>query len=165
MNFLRASGTALSGVAELYDRDAGMNRPTPQMRGLAKQLIVHSGPGNKISRETAPAFHVIDKLRPHLANLMGIGGFRALLARALVSAKAEVPWLNALQVKPDGTLEGLHSQINPVEFLEGRVVLVAQLLGLLVALIGPNVTSRLVSDVWPKFHSAEWASATQGDVS
>jgi len=33
---------------------------------------------------------------------------------------------------------------------EGRVVLLAQLLGLLVAFIGEDLTLRLVREVWPK---------------
>jgi hypothetical protein len=33
---------------------------------------------------------------------------------------------------------------------EGRVVLLAQLLGLLVAFIGESLTLRLVLEVWPK---------------
>ena len=36
-------------------------------------------------------FLVCEKLRPHLAMLMGNAGFRALLSRALALAKAEVP--------------------------------------------------------------------------
>ena len=84
---------------------------------------------------------------------MGNGGFRALLSRALALANAEVPWLRAVQVKADGSLEGLeelHAQLDPDEFFEGRVVLLAQLLGLLVAFIGENLTLRLVREVWPK---------------
>ena len=84
---------------------------------------------------------------------MGNAGFRALLSRALALANAEVPWLRAVQVKADGSLEGLeelHAQLDPDEIFEGRVVLLAQLLGLLVAFIGENLTLRLVREVWPK---------------
>jgi hypothetical protein len=140
-----------------------MDRATPRMRSLAKGLMVHESSKNKSSEATAPAiFHVVEKLRPQLANLMGIGGFRALFSRALVLASAEMPWLRAVQVKADGTLEGfdgLQSQLDPAELLEGKVVLLAQLLGLLVAFIGQNLTSRLVSEVWPNFHSTLWISA------
>ena len=82
---------------------------------------------------------------------MGEGGFRALLARALALAAAEVPWLRAVQVKADGTLAGweeLPAQLDPDEYLEGRVVLLAQLLGLLVAFIGEKLTLRLMREVW-----------------
>jgi hypothetical protein len=99
------------------------------------------------------AFPVPEKLRQPLTVLMGAGGFRALLSRALALATAEVRWLRAVQVKPDGAFEGveaLHERIDPAEFLEGRVELLAQLLGLLVAFIGPNLTLRLVREIWPQ---------------
>jgi hypothetical protein len=131
-----------------------MNRSTPQMRSIALRLIHYETPGNSSIETTNTAiFQVTDRLRPHLAMLMGNGGFRALLARALALASAEVPWLRAVQVNPDGTLEGLgtsHARLKPAEFREGRVVLLAQLLGLLVAFIGPGLTSRLVGEIWPQ---------------
>ena len=53
-------------------------------------------------------------------------------------------------MKPDGALAGIEEQLNPDKFFEGRVVLLAQLLGLLVAFIGANLTLRLVREIWPK---------------
>jgi hypothetical protein len=88
-----------------------------------------------------------------MATLMGNGGYRALLSRALALASSEVSRLRAVQVKTDGTLEGLaelHAQLAPEEFFEGSVVLLAQLFGLLVAFIGENLTLRLVNEIWPK---------------
>jgi hypothetical protein len=124
------------------------------MRSIAQRLINYETPGDGSSATTNTAiFQVTDRLRPHLATLMGIGGFRALLARALVLASAEVSWLRAVQVNADGTLEGLaapHARLEPAQFREGRVVLLAQLLGLLVAFIGPSLTSRLVGEIWPQ---------------
>ncbi len=84
---------------------------------------------------------------------MGKGGFRALLSRALVLASAEVPWLRAVRVKAGwraGRLEVSDAISTPAEFREGKVVLLAQLLGLLVAFIGVNLTSRLVGEIWPQ---------------
>jgi hypothetical protein len=143
-----------------------MNRSTPAMRSLAKDLMVHEASRNRSSEAKAPtAFGVVEKLRPHLADLMGIGGFRALLSRALVLGKAEVSWLSAVHVNGIGSLEGFecpHSRLNSAEFLEGRAVLLAQLLGLLMALVGPNLTSRLVGEIWPGFHSTSWDPAGKG---
>jgi hypothetical protein len=140
-----------------------MNRATPEMRSLAKDLIAHETSRNKNSKAKAPtAFHVAEKLRPQLANLMGDGGFQALLSRALVLAAAEVSWLAAVHVKADGTLDGLRgpsSTLDPSDFLEGKVVLLAQLLGLLVAFIGSTLTSHLVGEIWPQFHPTISASA------
>ena len=131
-----------------------MSRATPQMRNFAETLIADESRGNQSSGTNPPAaFHVCEKLRPHLATLMGNTGFRALLSRSLALANAEVPWLRAVHVKADGALEGLNelgAQVDPDEFFEGCVVLLAQLLGLLVAFIGENLTLRLVREVWPK---------------
>jgi hypothetical protein len=124
------------------------------MRDFAKHLMAHDALRNKSSQAKTPAaFHVADKLRPHLVTLTGNGGFRALLSRSLALANAEVPWLCAVHVRSDGTLEGLEAlqaQVDPPEFLEGRVVLLAQLLGLLVAFIGPSLTLRLMGEIWPQ---------------
>jgi hypothetical protein len=89
---------------------------------------------------------------------MGNGGFSALLSRALMLATAEVSWLCAVHVKADGTLDGWeasHGQLAPAEFLEGSVVLLTQLLGLLVVLIGPGLTARMVDEVWPEISSGD----------
>ena len=124
------------------------------MRSFAKRLMDSEALSNTSSAaQTAAAFPVTDKLRPHLARLMGHGGVRALLSRALMLATTEVSWLRAVQVNADGGLvgfEALGSQLDPAEFVEGRVVLLAQLLGLLVAFIGPSLTSRLLSEIWPQ---------------
>jgi len=126
----------------------------PQMRDFAERLIAYEIGGNKFSgTKTSAAFPVYEKLRPHLANLMGNNGFRALLSRALVRAEADVPSLRSMQVKADGSLAGLDKlevQASPEELARGSVVLVAQLLGLLVAFIGEALTLRLVREVWPK---------------
>ena len=56
-------------------------------------------------------------------------------------------------MKSDGALEGLnelHAQVATDEFMEGRVVLLAQLLGLLVAFIGEKLMLQMVRDVWPE---------------
>ena len=131
-----------------------MSQTTPQMRNFAERLIAHETRGNKSSGTRNPAaFPVVEKLRPKLATLMGDNGFRALLSRALARAEAEVPALRAVQVQEDGSLGGLaefEAQVDPPEIAEGRVVLVAQLLGLLVAFIGGDLTLRLAREVWPK---------------
>ena len=131
-----------------------MNDPHPLMRDFAKRLIAHETRGNKSSGTRAPAaLPVIEKLRPKLATLIGDAGFRALLSRALVRAKAEVPSLRAVQVEADGTLGGaaeLEAQAGPREIAEGGVALLAQLLGMLAAFIGEDLTLRLACEVWPK---------------
>jgi hypothetical protein len=46
---------------------------------------------------------------------------------------------------------------------EGSVVLVAQLLALLVAFIGENLTLRMVREVWPKLPQINDLDLRKGD--
>ena len=135
------------------------------MRDFAERLIAFETRGNKSAEKAMVACLISEKLRPHLATLMGSVGFRALLSRALALANAEVPWLRAVHVNADGSLEGLDelgAQVDPDEIFEGCVALLAQLLGLLVAFIGEDLTLRLVREVWPKL-SLNNLDAGKGD--
>ena len=84
---------------------------------------------------------------------MGNVGFSALQSRALALANGQFPWLGEVRIKADGGFEGLDAvdaQVGPEEFLEGCVILFAQLLGLLVTFIGEELTLRLMREVWPE---------------
>ncbi len=81
---------------------------------------------------------------------MGAGGFRALLSRALALAGAEVAWLGEIQVKADGSFDGLNeleAQAAPEEISDAGIILLARFLGLLVALIGDELTLQLLSNI------------------
>ena len=127
------------------------------MHDFAKRLIAHETSGNKPSATNGTVdFAVIPKLRPMLTNLMGNVGFSALISRALALASKKVRWLAKVHINSDGSFQGMDElveQIDADEFFEGQVVLLAQLLGLLVAFIGENLTWRLVGDVWPQMPS------------
>jgi hypothetical protein len=131
-----------------------MSRATPKIREFAERLVDYEAMRNKSSKiDTAAAFHVCEKLRPHLVTFLGNTGCRSLLSRALALANADVRWLRAVHVKSDCSLAGLaelEAHVDSEEFADGKVVLVTQLLGLLVAFIGENLTLQLVREVWPK---------------
>jgi hypothetical protein len=124
------------------------------LRAIAKRLIAAEKPrSNSAERDDPVEFRATDRLRPHLSTLMGRAGIQALLARALVLAAAEVPWLSAVKVVADGEIEGLavaQSRFGGADYADGEVVLLAQLLGLLVAFIGPALTARLIGEIWPQ---------------
>lgn len=132
-----------------------MSRAPPKMRDFAERLITYEAKANSSSRAKCPAALVVfEKLRLHLTTFMGNVGFRALLARSLALASTEAPWLRALHVKADGSLEGmdeLGSQVGPEQTAEGSIALLTGFLGLLVTLIGENLTMRLVRQIWSKF--------------
>ena len=126
------------------------------MRDFAAHLITYEAKLNKPRGMTSPAsFPVLERLRPHLTTLMGNAGFRALLLRALALAGEEVQWLASAQVESNGHLSILDNQralISSNQIQEGRVVLIAQMLGLMIAFIGEKLTLQMVRDVWPRLH-------------
>lgn len=130
-----------------------MNRPTAMMRDFAQGLVAREAKGNKSSATKGPLVFgaVVDKLRGPLMILAGSQVFRALLSRALALAIDEVRWLRAVHVKADGSLECPPevAQLDKEEIAHAEAVLITQLLGLLLAFIGPALTLRLLQDVWP----------------
>lgn len=125
-----------------------------KLKKVARRLLdCEAAPGEPADVQEAAAFRVCERLRGPLGKLMGGGGFRSLLSRALVLAGREVPWLRALQTKADGSLEGLNElevKLDRPAITEGEFVLVSQLLGLLVTFIGPALTVSLLRDIWPE---------------
>jgi hypothetical protein len=130
-----------------------MSVASPYMRSFANRLILCEANGSKFATAKRPdAFDVGEKLRPQLATLMGTGCYRALFVRALALASLEVSWLRSASVKADGTLDGLaelQAAQSAEESFEGGVVLLAQVLGLLVAFIGETLTLQLLREIWP----------------
>jgi hypothetical protein len=124
------------------------------MRNFAQRLIVYEARENRPARQNlSAAFQACEKLHMQLAKFIGNTGFRTVFSHALALSAEEVAWLRGVRVTADGPLEGLEelqAQLSPDELFEGGVVLLAQLLGLLVAFIGANLTVRLVCEVWPK---------------
>ena len=128
----------------------------PQTRDLALRLLDHENAVGKTSEPTEfAAFGVCERLRQPLITLAGVAGFRSLLSRALTLARAEAPSLNAVQVAPDGSLEGLDGlrpQLDADGAGEAGIILITQLLGLLVRVVGEAMTLQLVaSEILPDF--------------
>jgi hypothetical protein len=126
--------------------------PSPEILEFAQRLVAYEAAGGSPPGTDLPAeFRVAEKLRRPLSRLAGATGFRMLLVRALTLAKAQVPGLGAMQVNPDGSLEGFSDPGNRARDPEAGVMLIAELLGLLAAFVGEAFTFRLVLDVWPGF--------------
>jgi hypothetical protein len=109
---------------------------------LAEQLVALEAGSKSIS--TAATCRVCEKLRGPLVKWMGPAGFSSLLSRALALARRECPALGAVQVKPDGSLEGLESAAA-----QAHPILVGYLLSTLITFIGVTLTMWLLHDIWP----------------
>jgi hypothetical protein len=141
-------------ICEGRDGVRQMSRVTVPLRLLAERVLAQTRHNDKpVKKHQAPAaFAACEKLRLHLVTLMGISGFRALLARACGLASVEAHWLSQVEVKPDGSLEWpdeLADQVDRQKMTEGGVVLIALLLSLLLDFIGQDLTSRILHQVWP----------------
>ncbi|MEO8436342.1 MAG: hypothetical protein ABI596_15680 [Pyrinomonadaceae bacterium] len=130
-----------------------MNKAAPEIQDLARRLVAFEAAQDDSSdARMAIAMQVIGELRTPLIKLTGVDGFRSLLSRALTLAKAEVPSLNMMQVRADGSLEGFDGieQIQEAGAAgQAGIVLVTHLLDLLVTFIGAPLTLLLVRDKWP----------------
>jgi hypothetical protein len=126
----------------------------PLTRDLAQRLLAYQNTEGKTSepREFA-AFGVCERLRQPLITLAGVAGFRSLLSRALALARAEAPSLSAVEIAADGSLQGLDGlrpQLHADDAGEAGIILITQLLGLLVRVVGEATTSQLVtSEILP----------------
>lgn len=109
-----------------------------------------------------------DKLRIPVTRLAGAAGFSSLLSRALMMAKRQVPELAGLRVSADGSLEGFQEisrNRNAVEAVRHQgAALLAELLGLLVTLIGESLTLSLVSEAWPDLALEALTPDTRGSI-
>jgi hypothetical protein len=130
-----------------------MDQATPVVRHLARLLLnLEASPAEPAEGEAHAVLSAVAKLRGHLAKLVGLVGFQALLARALALAKSEVRWLETVRITADTSLEGLSEsarQQSAEAVAAGSAALLAQLIGLLVSFIGEALTLRLVGEVWP----------------
>lgn len=135
-------------------RGRRMNRAAPKARRLAEQLLCfETVPGKRAAGNGTAVARACDKLGAVLGVLVGAGGFRTLLDRALTMTRAELPGMSAVQVGADGVLVGLGEadpQSGDGKIAKGEVLLIAHLLGLLIVFLGEALTLGLVQDVWPK---------------
>src|SRR5688572_21925788 len=131
---------------------------TQKLKEIARRLrACEASAEGPAAAKNSPAFRACERLRLPLGRLLGTDGFRALLSRALSLGSAQVPWLRALHVNADGTVEGsepeeLKTKRDAAALAEAEIVLVAELLGLLATFIGPALTLRLLHDIWPKLN-------------
>jgi hypothetical protein len=129
-----------------------MDHPSSAMRELAQHLLaVEAAKQDSPDEQVHAAVRVCEKLRISLTRLAGAEGFTSLMRRAVALARAEVPALKGISVKPDGSLVGLEAlgAGNESESTAAALAITAHLLALLVTFIGRSLTLRLLHEAWP----------------
>lgn len=125
------------------------------MRDLSQRLFAAEvASENAAVAHIHPGVRVCEKLRNSLTRFAGADGFTSLLRRSLALAREDVPALNAVQLQPDGSLDGLGTVAADATNggPEAAVAITAHLLGLLVTFIGEPLTLRLIREAWPEVH-------------
>jgi hypothetical protein len=94
------------------------------------------------------------QLGERVCRLVGPDGYRALVARAIHIAAAEFPLLAAVRagVSPPGRLVGWHRRTRRSSVYEVHnavAATLATLLWLLEQFIGPDLTQRVLVEIWP----------------
>ena len=144
-----------------------MSKPSPFMRLLAERIIASEKLSYKKSEQAGrPVVTIVtQKLRPVLGMLMGNGGYRVLLSRALARATVEAPSLQALHLTADGALifDSASTPPDPKKLDDGSVILVAELLGLLNAFIGEALTVQFLREAWPRLSFKNNLNSDSGD--
>lgn len=121
--------------------------PQAMVRDWARRLIA-SEVG--VDQPSARTERVYEKLRTQLRAPVGTDGFQALACRALSLAKSQSPRLSEVQLLANGGLKGLNdleSELDADGDVEVGIILIAQLLGLFLTLLGEAATVGLVADV------------------
>ena len=132
-----------------------MRQATPQLKSLAQRLLVHEAKNSPNPAKLAEALEVYcQHLHKRLDPLVGAGGFRALLDRALFLAKKEHPWLEGVEIQayPGCGLKALNEAMagrQPGEIRETLTIILANVIWLLVTFIGEDIVYGLIEEAWP----------------
>ncbi len=129
-----------------------MDTPSASIKALARRLLaIEAAQTSAADPHAHEAVRVWEKLRISLTRFAGSDGFTSLLRRSLAMARADVPSLQTVTLKVDGSPEGLEALAADARASgrEAATVITAHLLGLLVTFIGEPLTLRLVREAWP----------------
>lgn len=142
-----------------------VQRSTP-VDDLIRRLLEHEAGGARDAASLAAAVEgACRKLSGELETLVGRGGVAALLGRAVSLTKREFRFLDGVRLRTDAasSLEGLHESLrgrSPAEAEAASVALLANLVGLLVELMGEDLGMRPVVNVWPNVLAGAGPSAS-----
>lgn len=127
-----------------------MEKPPAWVHALAQQLLALEA-ASRAPSDPHEAVRVCERLRISLTRFAGEEGFRALLRRAVALAKAEVPALQSVTVKPDCSMEGIEqlASVSRADAADAAAAITAHLLSLLVTFIGKPLTLQMVRGAWP----------------
>lgn len=132
---------------------------------LMRRLLQHEAGGARDAASLAAAVEgACQKLSGELEALVGRDGVAALLGRAVNLTRREFPFLAGVRLRTDAppSFEALHESLRergPEEADAASVALLANLVGLLINLLGEDLGLRPVMNAWPDVLPGAGASA------
>ena len=129
----------------------GGTPPTPEE--LARWLLSYAAESHVTSEEiTMAAISIYERMRAHLALLIGIQGFDALWARALQIVWQTYAWPDTSALLPSSAaqhrLDSMLQDRNATEVYDALLLVFTQFLELLFTFIGADLGSRLLHQHW-----------------
>ena len=129
--------------------------PPPAAEELADRLIAHEANGRQAAEDLLRAGErVLQRMRDHLARVLGSDGFSALEGRAVDLARRRHPFPGTANAggTPTGPLDealaGLRRR-DPREACDALQAVCAHMIGLLFTFLGEPLTTQLIHLAWP----------------
>jgi hypothetical protein len=131
-----------------------MSASLPEVHRLARALLDQEGVGEGADAALPAAERVLQRLAERISPLVGTGGFRMLLQRALRRAAGERAWLEAIELDRDTAwrlvgAEEAARDLPAEEAISTAETLVAELVGLVARFLGADLAIRLVRQSYP----------------
>lgn len=137
-----------------------MAQPPAEATELARRLVADTASSSVDPAAWADAVEsVCCRLKDYLAVLLGSGGVVALMGRALNLAKREQPMLAEVRLgaEPSACFTGLAEAMSAGTAEDAAVAgtsIVAHLFGLLILLLGRELGTQPIRQLWPHVPSS-----------
>jgi len=128
----------------------------------ARQLLASEGTASASAADRIAQSS--ERLTVHLARLVGAVGIQALFRRSILLSSATFPWLADLiratpSEDPFADMHALMAKQDPSTATDSFILILATFVGLLGRLIGDELVSRLLHEVWPAVFPKEVESS------
>lgn len=144
-----------------------MKPGNPKLQKLALSLFEREATKSGSPDEPVKAIELCcQRLHDRLDRLIGAGGFRALLNRALSLAKKKYAWLEGVGIEdyPGCEFKDLREAVKgkkPGTVNEACTLILANVIWLLVTFIGEDITIGLIQEAWPDVRAEITASSSE----
>jgi hypothetical protein len=132
-----------------------MKQGNPKLQKLALRLFEHEAKKSGNPDEPVKTIEACcQRLHDRLDRVIGAGGFRALLNRALYLAKKRYAWLEGIEIEDylGCEFKELREAVKgkkPAIVNEACGLMLANVIWLLVTFIGEDIALGLIQEAWP----------------